>query len=170
MKKTLTILWLLVSVFRSNALTEKIPFAFDKNVEEFLITTAEQHMLTLQEGEVAIDQGTIAELKAFGELLVKEKSALLSEVRSMAAARNVVLPESLGKECSDELKELKTKKGVSFNKLFVKHMQRLHKQAFSEFTRASEHLADKEVAAFAAHHLNEIHLGLLRLEKMKRQL
>lgn len=139
-------------------------------VADFLVSCHESHTMVLKGAEQAIDKGTVADVKAYGEFMLKEETILLSEIRDLAAAKNVDLPQQLNEDDSDDLAELSSKSGVAFNKAFLRLMESMHKHALRDFKRAVENLDDKEITTFAAKHIHSINLELIRLQKIKAKM
>ena len=139
-------------------------------VAEFLVNTAHLNLMALKEGEEAIRKGTIEDIKAYGELMVRDKTNLLAEIRQLALARQVTLPEKLSEDNARSLEKLKSKSGVAFNKAFVKSIHCAHKQALKDFKKAASKLEDKEVSSFASKYINTINLQIIRIEKIKEKM
>ena len=141
-----------------------------KDVADFLVNTTHLHLMALKEGEEAIEKGTVDNIKAYGELMVRDKTSLLVTIRELAQARQVVLPEKLSEDNAKDLERLKAKSGVDFNKAFVKMIYCAHKQALKDFQKAASNLEDKEVSTFASRYISTINLQIIRIEKIKERM
>lgn len=150
--------------------SESSPKTMVLQVSDFLVSCNESHTMVLKGAEQAIDKGTVADVKAYGEFMVKEETVVLSEIRELAANKNISLPQQLSEDGEDDLAELGSKSGVAFNKAFIRLMESMHKQSLKDFEKAVDKLDDKEITTFASKHIHSIKLELIRLEKIKARM
>ena len=136
----------------------------------FLVNSSDLHLMALKEGEEAVSRGTVADIKAYGELMVKDQTALLLEIKELAKSRQINIPEQLSEENAVDLEELRSKTGVAFNKAFIRMIESVQKQNLKDFKKAATRLEDREISTFASKHIYSINLQLLRLEKIKAKM
>ena len=136
----------------------------------FLVNSSDLHLMALKEGEEAVSRGTVADIKAYGELMVKDQTALLLEIKELAKSRQINIPEQLSEENAEDLEELRSKTGVAFNKAFIRMIESVQKQNLKDFKKAATRLEDREISTFASKHIYSINLQLLRLEKIKAKM
>lgn len=161
----LLVVTVLVSVGAASVL--KSDRKSDKADEKFLRKIADARMMDWAEGELAAERGTKAEIKAYGERMVKEQDELMNEIKRLAGAENIVLPQALSKEKADALDDLKEKAGKDFDKLFTKMIIKDHKRDLKDFKRAAKS-DDPEISAFAKKYLPTIQDHLRDAQALKK--
>ena len=140
------------------------------DIAEFLVNSSDLHLTAVKEGEAAIEKGTVADIKAYGELIVKDQMILLLAIKELAKSRQINIPENLSEESEEDLEELRSKSGVAFNKAFLRMIESVEKQNLKDFQKAATKLEDKEISAFASRNIHLINLELIRLEKIKAKM
>ena len=140
-----------------------------EKVSEFLVSNTEKRMLGILEGQVAIDKGTIPDIRAYGELMVKYETDILEQLKPLAAARNIVLPSQVSEKKLKGLNDLKSKTGQKFNKAYAKLMEDKHEEDIEVYKSASK-LPDSEISKFASTHVHTLDLQLQRIQKIKDKL
>ncbi len=142
------------------------PKLLDKTAIDFLTKSTELGLMCVQLGNLAIDKGTIADVKAFGSLMVKEHTSHLTALKKLAENKKFTLPSEVNRDEKKQWEGLKSKTGVDFNKKFVAQMIFTNKQALKIYKSGSQ-LKDHELAAFAGKQIHNINLHLLRINQIK---
>jgi putative membrane protein len=142
--------------------SEKKP-AEDESLEEFIRETAESRLMDLEEGKVAQQRSTTKDLKSYGTLMVKDQTEMLREIKKLAKLKNIKLPDALGPDKAEGLKDLKDVHGESFDKKFIKKMTIDHKRDVKTFQRATRS-SDADIQVFATKYLPYVqsHLDKIR--------
>jgi putative membrane protein len=125
----------------------------DQETSMFLVTAADGGMAEVELGMLAQQNGMNAAVKSFGSMMVHEHSGGNSQVKILAALRNVTLPANLG----EKNQELKTKlaklKGAAFDKEYIDAMIKDHKEDIFEFEKVRDRTGDAAVKDFAVNTL-----------------
>jgi putative membrane protein len=125
----------------------------DTNLEddsEFAVAAADGGMLEVQLGELAQTNGASADVKKFGETMVKDHSKANEELKALAQQKNITLPMSLSDDKQKKYDDLSKKKGADFDKAYASYMVDDHKEDISEFEEAAKDAKDPEVKSWAA--------------------
>ena len=138
----------------------------DKAAIDFLTKSAELGLMCVQLGNLAIEKGTIADVKAFGALMVKEHNSHLVTLKKLAESKKFIIPSEVNRDGKKQWEGLKSKTGVHFNKKFVAQMIFANKQALKIYKSGSQ-LKDHELAGFAGKQIHNINLHLLRINQIK---
>ena len=138
----------------------------DTDESNFIREMAEARMMDLEEGKVAQQRCTTKDLKLYGALMVNDQTEMLREIKKLAALKNIKLPEELGPDKAEGLKELKEVHGKSFDKKFIKMMTIDHKRDVKKFERATRS-GDADVQVFATKYLPYVQSHLDRIKSLK---
>jgi len=120
----------------------------DKN--EFALKAASGGMMEVQLGQLAQKNGQSQRVKNFGAMMVKDHSKANTELKAIAATKNITLPTSLIPEHQEHVDMLQKVTGADFDKQYMEMMTKDHKEDIDEFDKASKSSADADLKAFAA--------------------
>ncbi len=123
---------------------------------------AEARLMDLEEGKIAQQKSTTKDLKSYGTLMVKDQTEMLHEIKKLAALKNIKVPEALGPDKAERLRDLKEVHGESFDKKFIKMMKVDHKRDVKKFERATQS-RDADVQVFATRYLPYVQSHLQRI-------
>jgi putative membrane protein len=137
----------------------------DEFVKEFITEMAEARLMDLEEGKIAQQKSTTKDLKSYGTLMVKDQTEMLHEIKKLAALKNITLPEELGPDKAEGLRDLKEVHGESFDKKFIKKMITDHKRDVKKFERATQS-RDADVQVFATRYLPYVQSHLQRIRSL----
>ena len=128
----------------------------------FIKEAAQGGMMEVKLGQTAKDHAQNADVKNYGEMLVKDHSKANDKLSQLAAEKGVNLAKEMEPKHTDMIKDMENKQGADFDRAFIEHAIKDHRKDISEFERASRNLNDSELKAFATetlptlrHHLDE---------------
>jgi putative membrane protein len=124
--------------------------------------------MELEEGKVARQRSTSKHLKEYGDLMVKDQSRMLEELKIIAERKQVKLPSNLSQEKAEGLADLKKEHGESFDKKFIKMMILDHKRDVRKFERATKS-NDADVKLFATKYLPIVQSHLEKMRTLKKK-
>lgn len=116
---------------------------------EFAVAAADGGLMEVQLGELAQKNAASADVKKFGEMMVKDHSKASEELKTLAAQKNITLPTMLSDDKQKKYDDLAAKKGAEFDKAYISFMVDDHKEDISEFEEASKDAKDPDVKAWA---------------------
>src|SRR6188474_3648851 len=67
----------------------------DEDAAEFLVKATEGRMMNINEGKLAVLKGTTSEVRNYGQLMVKDQTTMLDEIKKIAGERNITLPDGV---------------------------------------------------------------------------
>jgi putative membrane protein len=132
----------------------------------FMKNAAEGGMSEVELGQLAQQKGTNPAVKDFGAMMVKDHSAANEKLKSLAASKQVSLPDSP----SVMQKATKTKLNMlsddTFDKSYVKGMIEDHKTDIKEFQKEASEGKDPDAKAFAVATLPTLQAHLTKIQSI----
>jgi putative membrane protein len=101
-------------------------------------------------GRLAQENASSPRVKAFGQMMVTDHSKANDQLKSLAASKNITLPDSVSDEQKKHMDELRKKTGDDFDKAYIDMMVDDHKEDVDMFEKASNNLKDADLKSFAA--------------------
>ncbi len=134
-----------------------------RDAAKFLVEMADARMMDTMEGQVAGERGVNAEVRAYGQTMVKDQAALLTEIKALAAQKGITLPDHISDSKAHGLEDLVGKSGDSVDSKFISMITIDHKRDVGEFKDATK-LSDPEVRGFAERRLPMIEQHLAEIK------
>lgn len=116
---------------------------------DFLVEAASGGMTAVQLGQLAQTNSLNREIKAFGDMMIKDHRKSREKLSTLATSKNMVLPDSISGYQQKIKERLGRKKGEAFDRAYISLMIDDHKKDIRAFRRAAENAADPEIRAFA---------------------
>ncbi|MES2543382.1 MAG: DUF4142 domain-containing protein [Bacteroidota bacterium] len=138
-------------------------------VADFLVKSADARMMDAQEGKLAVEKGTTAEIREYGKLMVADQAMLLAEIQKLAANRSITLPTIISEPKQNGREKLLEKQGKDFDKKFIKMITIDHKRDVKLFKQATK-FNDPGVSSFAKKYLPLIQSHLDQSKAIKKRL
>ena len=101
-------------------------------------------------GKLAAEKSSNVSVQQFGQRMVTDHGKAGQELEQIASRKGASLPTQLTTGHQKEIDRLGKLSGSEFDKAYMNLMVRDHKADEKEFKRASEHLQDPDLKAFAA--------------------
>jgi len=118
--------------------------------KEFVMKAAAGGMMEVEAGRIAQEAATNQRVKDFGAMMVRDHSAANDELKSLASAKGLMIPEdSLMMKHKPHMDELRSKKGAAFDRFYMSEMVKDHNKDVAEFEKATTSAMDADVKAFA---------------------
>ena len=128
--------------------TATTPVAVSEDDAKFVTEAANGGMAEVELGKLAKEKGQHLDVKAFGEMMVKDHSKANDELATLAQAKNITLPAALGTDEQNLKDELAQKSPGDFDKSYIEDMVKDHEKDIKLFEDASKNLKDTELKAF----------------------
>lgn len=117
---------------------------------EFMTKAASGGMFEVEAARLAQQRAQNPQVKSFADMMVKDHSGANDELRSLAASKNIMLPDSMSSEHMDELRDLREKRGAEFDREYMGTMVDAHETDISLYEDAAENMEDQQVKTFAS--------------------
>lgn len=137
------------SQIMSNRLTDTAVAVPAKTDADFLVEAASGGMTEVQLGQLARDNSMNKEIKAFGELIIKDHRDSREKLKHLAESKNIVLPGEISNHQQRIKERLEKRKGEEFDRAYISLVIDDHKKDIREFQKAARNAADPEIRAFA---------------------
>ena len=117
--------------------------------EKFMTQAAQDGAAEVAMGRMAQAKGSQPPVKEFGERMVQDHSAAGTELKSIAAAQGVQLPDGPTKKAEAMMGDLGKLDGPAFDRKYMEHMVDDHKKAIALFEKEAQSGKDPQAKAFA---------------------
>ncbi len=132
----------------------------DSETATFLVNASNGAMAEIKLGELAINRATDTHVKALAQLMINEHSAANKEVKLLASARKISLPEGIAADEEKDIKEKMSRPAKEFDRAYVRYMIADHEKDIDLFKKAIDKVNDAEVRTFANNTLPKLQLHL----------
>jgi putative membrane protein len=133
---------------------------------QFVERAATGGVAEVEMGKLAQQKGTSDPVKQFGARMVQDHSKSNQELKQLARAKGISVPEAPTKAHHGEMDKLNKLSGADFDKQYMAHMVSDHQKNVAEFKKASESAQDGEVKAFASKTLPTLQEHLSRAQSI----
>lgn len=124
-----------------------------KKDADFMVKAASGSMLEVELGRLAQTHASRQGVKDFGAMMVTDHGKGGDALRSLAASKRIVLPDSVSNDQRRERENLMKKQGAEFDRSYITLMVRDHKEDIDEFEKAVKNASDADIRAFASNTL-----------------
>ena len=129
--------------------TGTAPGALNEADSKFVTEAANGGMAEVELGKLAQSKGSNGDVKAFGQMMVTDHSKANEELKAIAEAKGIALPDAPAEAQQQIKNDLSQQSGTSFDKGYINVMVEDHKKTVTLFEEASKNLKDPELKAFA---------------------
>lgn len=116
----------------------------------FILEAASGGIMEVELGRMAATNAASPGVKDFGRMMVTDHSKANTELKAIAAKKNVTVPATPAEEQQNHINELKEKKGAEFDQAYVDMMVNDHKEDINKFENEAKNGKDADVRAFAS--------------------
>jgi len=124
--------------------------ALNKADKQFIDMAATTDMTEAHEGQLAENQASRADVKAFAKTLAQDHTDSYEHLSELAAKTGISIPKGINTAKNAELQQLVHLKGDRFDRQFDKDEVADHQKALAVFKREAAHGQDPDVKAWAA--------------------
>lgn len=142
----------------------------DKAAADYAVEVANGVMMEVRMGKLVEQKATKQSVKDFGAKMVEDHSKDLTTLKSIAAKKNITLPDSIGGKQEDKIKELSKESGAKFDKDYVDFMVSDHKEDIKTAEDAIKNVRDHELHSFAVKSLPVLKMHLSMITKIQSEL
>jgi putative membrane protein len=154
---------LLIAVPRANAATT-VPTAD----QDFILAAAQGGMTEVKLGELAAQKGVRDDVKEFGQLMVKDHTAINDDLKALAAQKGVALPDSLDAKHQGMVDKMTALTGSEFDNAYIAGMIKGHKADAKAFKSESAATQDADIKSFLDKSIPVVEAHLKRVTAMKK--
>jgi putative membrane protein len=136
--------------------------------QDFILAAAQGGMTEVKLGELAGQNGTRADVKEFGQMMVKDHSAINGDLKALAAQKGVTLPDSLDAKHQQMVDKMAALSGSAFDDAYIAAMVKGHKMDVKAFKAESAATTDVDIKSFVDKSLPVVQMHLEHIKAMKK--
>jgi putative membrane protein len=138
---------------------------------DFVVMASSSNMLEIAAGNLAINKGVNANVKAYGQHMVHDHSETATQMSALASSKGWTVPTSMVNYHQEMYNSLASLNGSAFDKQFASVMVASHQEAVSLFENISQRngVPDADLRAFAAGKLPTLRTHLTEAQTLKAQ-
>ena len=114
----------------------------------FILAAAQGGMTEVRLGELASTSGTRADVKEFGQMMVKDHTAINDDLKTLAAQKGVTLPKILDAEHQRMVDKMTALTGSGFDDAYIAGMIQAHQMDAKAFRAESAATQDAGIKYF----------------------
>jgi putative membrane protein len=117
-------------------------------------------MMEVELGNLAQQNASSDRVKSFGQMMVRDHSAANDELKRLAMAKNMMLPDSMMKKHRDHVESMRKMTGKSFDNHYMQMMVKDHQEDVQKFEKASTGATDADLKGWAGKTLPTLRMHL----------
>ena len=134
----------------------------------FIVAAAQGGMTEVKLGELAARKGTRDDVKAFGQLMVKDHTAINADLKTLATQKGVTLPAALDAKHQGMVDKMEALSDSKFDSAYIADMIKDHKADAKEFKAESAETKDADVKRFVDKSIPIVNTHLQHITAMKK--
>lgn len=134
--------------------------------QKFIKQAASDGMAEVKIATLGTQKAERSDVKDLATMLVADHTKANAELTSLAASKKVELSAVIDPDAASKFKDLEKESGKDFDKAFLKHLEKAHKDCISNFEDAEKNAADADVKAFASRTLPTLRTHLDKVKEL----
>lgn len=126
----------------------------------FVMDAAMSGMMEVEAGRHIEQNGANERVKQFGAMMVRDHTTANNELKSLASAKGMMLPDTLSGKMRSHVEAMRKMNGKALDRHYINMMQTAHKTDISKFEKASTGATDADLKGWAGKQL-----PILRMHK-----
>jgi putative membrane protein len=134
----------------------------------FILAAAQGGMTEVKLGELAATNAMREDVKTFGQMMVKDHSAINDDLKALAAQKGVRLPDSLDAKHQAMVDKLTALTGSAFDDAYIAGMIKGHKTDAKAFKSEAAATQDVDIKSFLDKSIPVVEAHLQHITAMKK--
>ena len=134
----------------------------------FILAAAQGGMTEVKLGELASTSGVRDDVKSFGQMMVKDHTAINDGLKALAAQKGVTLPDSLNAKHQAMVDKLSALTGSAFDDAYIKGMIKAHHKDAKAFKAEAAATQDADIKSFLDKSIPVVEAHLKAAEALKK--
>lgn len=122
--------------------------AVEKTDADFSVEAANGSMTEIQLAALAKTKAVNKRVKDFAAMMIEDHNKMNAELKRIATAKNITLPEALSDETKNMIDKLNKKEKSDFDRAYMNMMVKDHKNDVAEFKRMAKDSKDPALRDF----------------------
>ena len=136
--------------------------------QDFILAAAQGGMTEVKLGELAGQKGTRADVKEFGQMMVKDHTAINNDMKALAAQKGVMLPDSLDAEHQAMVDKMSALTGAAFDDAYINGMIKAHTKDAKAFKAEAAATKDVDIKSFLDKSIPVVEAHLQHVTALKK--
>ena len=136
--------------------------------KDFIHAAALGGMTEVKLGELAAQKGMRDDVRAFGQMMVKDHTAINGDLKALAAQKGVTLPDSLDTKHQGMVDKMAALTGTEFDAAYIADMVKDHQEDATDFKAESAQTQDADIKSFVDKSIPVVDKHLKRITGMKK--
>lgn len=136
--------------------------------KDFIHATALSGITELKLGELAVQKGMRDDVRAFGQMMVKDRTAINADLKALAAQKGETLPDRLDTNNQGLVDKMAALTGEEFDQAYIGAMITAHKEESAQFKTVSDKTKDADIQSFVDKCISVVDAHLKRIVAMKK--
>jgi len=145
---------------------ETSPNSLSSKDKNFVMQAGQVGMLEVELGRLAVQRGSSAGVKQYGQEMVEEHTQANEELMQLAMQKGVKLPTEMSTQNKALMERLSGLSGTSFDAAYKQAMIESHNQAIALFQAQSQQGQDPDLKAWATQKLPNLQAHLQMVNQM----
>jgi putative membrane protein len=134
----------------------------------FILAAAQGGMTEVKLGELAATNGMRDDVKNFGQMMVKDHTAINDDLKALAAQKGVTLPDSLDAKHQAMMDKLTALTGSEFDDAYIASMIKAHQKDAKAFKAEAAATQDADIKSFLDKSIPIVEAHLEHIKAMKK--
>jgi putative membrane protein len=134
----------------------------------FILAAAQGGMTEVKLGELAATNGMRDDVKNFGQMMVKDHTAINDDLKALAAQKGVTLPDSLDAKHQAMVDKLTALTGSEFDDAYIAGMIKAHQKDAKAFKAEAAATQDADIKSFLDKSIPIVEAHLEHIKAMKK--
>jgi len=136
--------------------------------QNFMLAAAQGGMTEVKLGELASTNGMRDDVKEFGQMMVKDHTAINDDLKALAAQKGVALPDSLDAKHEGMVDKMAALTGSEFDDAYIAAMIKGHKKDAKAFNAEAAATQDADIKSFLDKSIPVVEAHLKHITAMKK--
>jgi putative membrane protein len=154
---------LLIAVPHANAAT-----TVSTADQDFILAASQGGMTEVKLGELASANGKREDVKEFGQMMVKDHTAINNDLKALASQKSVTLPDNLDAKHQGMVDKMTALSGSEFDNAYIAGMIKAHKADAKAFKGESSATQDADIKSFLDKSIPIVEAHLKHVTAMKK--
>jgi putative membrane protein len=134
----------------------------------FILAAAQGGMTEVKLGALASTSGMRDDVKGFGQMMVKDHTAINNDLKALAAQKGVMLPDALDAKHQAMVDKMEPLRGSEFDDAYIKGMIKAHQKDAKAFKAESATTQDANIKSFVDKSIPIVEAHLKAVNAMKK--
>jgi putative membrane protein len=136
--------------------------------QDFILAAAQGGMTEVKLGELAATNGMRVDVKEFGQMMVKDHTAINDDLKALATQKGVTLPDSLDAKHQAMVDKMTALTGAKFDDAYIAGMIKAHTKDAKAFKAESAATKDADIKIFLDKSMPVVEAHLQHITAMKK--